>query len=207
MTTIEEKSIKTEESAPVPDDKPAVVAGKRQQVAIDQQRVNLLVKNLLPFTTLPLLVAEEKVAIEIDEKPAIETEEPVAETEKPAIETEKPSVETEKSVVETEKPAVETEAPVVETEKPAVETDKPAVETEEPVFETEMHAVETDDKPVVKTVEKPTVVSEQPVAGSAPKRQAAEAADDESPDKKTKTAEVETEMKTDTDVVPHIIAA
>jgi hypothetical protein len=46
----------------------------------------------------------------------------------------------------------------------------------------------------------------QPVAGSAPKRQAAEAADDEISDKKTKTADAETEM-TDTDVVPRMIAA
>ena len=194
MTTIEEKTIETEESAPVPDDKPAAVAGKRQQVAIDQQRVNLLVKNLLPFTTLPLLVAEEKVAIETDEKPAIETKQPVVETEKPVVETEEPVVETEKPAVETEKPSVETEEPVVETEKHAVETD------EKPV-------VEIDEKPAVETEEKPAVVSEQPVAGSAPKRQAAEAADDESPDKKTKTADVETEMKTDTDVMPRMITA
>jgi hypothetical protein len=46
----------------------------------------------------------------------------------------------------------------------------------------------------------------QPVAGSAPKRQAAEAVDDKIPDKKTKTADVETEMKTNTDVLPHIAA-
>ena len=127
----------------------------------------------------------------IEEKTTIETEEAAVPSISASVPDEKP--------VE-EKVAIETdEKPAIETEQPVVETEKPVVETEEPVVETEKHAVETDAKPVV--------VSEQPVAGSAPKRQASEAADDESPDKKFKTADVETKMKTDTDVVPRMIAA
>jgi hypothetical protein len=118
------------------------------------------------------------------------------------------TIETDEFAVE-EKVAIETdEKPAIETEKPSVETEKPATETEEPAVETEKPFVETDEKPAVETEEmKPALVSEQPLAGSAPKREATEATDDESPHKKTKTADVETEMKTDTGVVPRMIAA
>ena len=153
----------------------------------------------------------EKTTVEESSKKSVGTEDSFSQAllgeETPAAEIKEPAVETEEKPEEKPVPETETEEHTVkdavkdavkENELPTVETEgKPAVETEE------KPAVETDEKPAVETEEKPAVETEKkPAVETDKKRQAEEGsvADDESPDKKNKTADVVVEMETDATV-------
>ena len=123
----------------------------------------------------------EKTTVEESSKKSVGTEDSFSQAllgeETPAAEIKEPAVETEENPEE--KPVPETE-----TEEHAV---KDAVK--DTVKENELPAVETEEKPAVETDEK---LKRQAEEGSV--------ADDESPDKKNKTADVVVEMETDATV-------
>ena len=124
----------------------------------------------------------EKSVAETEEAPAAEIED---ENTEPAIATEEKPVATEE-----EKPAPETL--IKTTPHKSSLTKDHARESETPELETETHPTLThsDEKPAVETVAavyNATIARKRQAAGSA--------ADDESPDKKNKTAETETKTE------------
>jgi hypothetical protein len=135
---------------------------------------------------------------------------PAADAKKPDIDENKKSVANDDSFSQAllgeEEPAAEIKEPAVETEENPEEKPVPETETEEhavkdavkdTVKENELPAVETEEKPAVETEKKPAVETDKKL-----KRQAEEGsvADDESPDKKNKIADVVVEMETDATV-------